>query len=255
MDGILAEQRLMLTYLREPSRSEAFDPCRVMDDLCGDGMSAAMLPWQNGLRMAESDHLVLASGTTDGRCYGVVAASDLATPQEPFLFLDAAYLAPSMRGSQLLHRMLALLMLRIAGESAAPAVIAACVHGPCYTADLHAFAQRFPVAAMFPAAAEAVVIDLGMASLARRIVRVVRPGSRFEAISGSHCARAAQPPAATGCQAPGETLVVIDLTAMQDTVLLDAARRFYRARPRGAMARRSDALAAATTPLRDVSAG
>jgi hypothetical protein len=247
MDTILAEQGLRLSYLHDPSQSEAFDPCRILDELCEDGMSGAMLPWQNGLRMAGSDHLMLATGSNDGRCCGAVAASDLATTQEPFLFVDAAYLAPAARAPQLLQRMLAFAMLRIAGNTAVPSVIAACVQTACYASGLRDFGQRFNGAALFPAAPDAVVIDLGMASLARRIVRVVRPGSRYDAATGQF--------RSAGCSAVGflgaarhagglvrptaearthmeETLVVVDLSKVTEAVLLDAARKLYRTRPK-----------------------
>jgi hypothetical protein len=251
---ILAEQGLSLTYLREPSSHEAFDPCRILDDLCEDGMAGAMLPWQNGLRMAESDHLVLAHGIANGRCYGAVAASELATDREPFLFLDAAYLASAGHASQLLQRMLAYAMLRIAGDAAAPTVIAACIQAPCYARGLREFGQRFSVSALFPAAPGDVVIDLGMASLARRIVRVVRPGSRYEAATGVFRSAAwagAIRQAGNGIGSVTgnphrmeETLVVIDLGAADEASILNDARKLYRARPiRGTRRSFTDAVA------------
>jgi hypothetical protein len=242
MDTILAEQGLHLTYLRDPSNNEAFDPCRVLDDLCESGMAGAMLPWQNGLRMAASDHLVLATGTNDGRCCGAVAASEHATEWEPFLFLDAAYLAPVAQAPRLLQRMLAFAMLRIAGDGAVPAVIAACVQTPCYALGLRDIGQRLAGAALFPATPDDVVIDLGMASLARRIARVVRPGSRYETAtgvfrtaSGSDAARHAggtpngRP---RGAQGTEEVLVVVDLSKVDEAAILDDARKLYRTRPK-----------------------
>ncbi len=268
MDTILAEQGLRLSYLRDPSKSEAFDPCRILDDLCENGMAGAMLPWQNGLRMAESDHLVLATGTNDGRCFGVIAASDLATEREPFLFLDAAYMAPASRASNLLQRMPAFAMLRIAGHAPVPTVIAACVQSPCYARGLRDLGQRFTGAALFPAAPDDVVIDLGMASLSRRIVRVVRPGSRYEAATGVFrsvaCTGAARHagglPKAISSGVPSEipseissgnhrmeeTLVVVDLSAVDEAHILDEARKLYRTRPKSG-ARHGFADAAAST--------
>ena len=198
MDTILAEQGLRLSYLRDPSTSDAFDPCRILDDVCDDGMAGAMLPWQNGLRMAASDHLVVATGSNDGRCFGVVAASDMATEREPFLFLDAAYLAPMVRdvqpaathagirhaarrrqrrGADHYRRLRPDAVLR-----AQPAGIRPALH-----------ARR----RCFPPHRTTVVIDLGMASLARRIMRVVRPASRhattgmFRSTAGTGCRRRA----------------------------------------------------------------
>jgi hypothetical protein len=240
MDTILAEQGLRLSYLRNPSRNEAFDPCRILEDVCQDGMTGAMLPWQNGLRMAASDHLIVASGINDGRCFGVVAASDLATEREPFLFLDAAYLAPAARASHLLQRMLAFAILRVAGYAPVPTVIAACVQTPCYMRILRDFSQRFTAASLFPAAPDDVVIDLGMASLARRVVRVVRPASRHEATGMLRSAAGAARYAADGTKAShrmNETLVVLDLSMADDATILDEARKLYRARPKHAARR------------------
>jgi hypothetical protein len=249
MDTILAEQGLRLSYLRNPSKNEAFDPCRILDDVCQDGMTGAMLPWQNGLRMAASDHLIVASGLTDGRCFGVIAASDLATEREPFLFLDAAYLSPSAQASHLLQRMLAFAILRVAGYAPVPTVIAACVQTPCYMRMLRDFGQRFTAASLFPAAQDDVVIDLGMASLARRVVRVVRPASRHEATSLLRCAAGAARYATDGAKASqrmDETLVVLDLSMADDATILDDARKLYRTRPKPAARRESvDAVVAA----------
>jgi hypothetical protein len=235
MDTILAEQGLRLSYLRNPSRNVAFDPCRILEDVCQDGMTGAMLPWQNGLRMAASDHLIIASGVDDGRCFGVVAASDLATEREPFLFLDAAYLAPAARASHLLQRLLAFAVLRIAGYAPVPTVVAACVQTPCYMRTLREFSQRFRAASLFPAAPDDVVIDLGMASLARRVVRVVRPASRHAATSfvcsAAGAARYSMSSTST-MQRMEETLVVLDLSMADDATILDDARKVYRARPK-----------------------
>jgi hypothetical protein len=238
MDTILAEQGLHLTYLRDPLNNAAFDPCRGLDDLCGGDMAGAMLPWQNGLRMAASDHLVIATGINDGRCCGVVAASEQATEWEPFLFLDAAYLTPVGHAPRQLQRMLAFAMLRIAGDGAVPAVIAACVQTPCYAAGLRDLGQRLAGAALFPAAPGDVVIDLGMASLARRIARVVRPGSRYETATGvfrtatgSDVARHAGG-IPNGVHRTEETLVVVDLSKVDEAAILDDARKLYRTRPK-----------------------
>jgi hypothetical protein len=237
MDTILAEQGLRLGYLRNPSRSETFDPCRILEDVCEDGVTGAMLPWQNGLRMAESDHLIVATGTSDGRCFGAIAATDLATEREPFLFIDTAYLAPGVRASNLLQRMLAFAMLRVAGSAAVPNVIAACVQAPYYARFLRKFGQRFTAAALFPATPDAVVIDLGTASLARRIVRVVRPASRHEITLRFRMAGAAgdarySAGIATGGNQMDETLIILDLSMADDATILEQARKLYRARPK-----------------------
>ena len=241
MDTILAEQGVLLNYMRDPSRSEAFDPCRVLEDLYAGGAALAMLPWQNGLRMAASDHLVLATATDTGRCLGVLAASDRGTEREPFLFLDAAYLSPVARASVLLQRMLAIALLRIAGNESVPSVIAACVQTPCYVSMLRAFGQSFDGAALFPAVPGDIVIDLGMASLARRIVRVVRPGSRCEAANGTF--QTAALAYASGGYATAETLVIVDLSAASEASIYEEARRLYRGRPaRGARRGRPTAM-------------
>ncbi len=148
-----------------------------------------VLPAKLAWRIAASDHLVIATGTSDRRCLGVIAASDMATDREPFLFLDAAYLAPMARASDLLQRMLAFAVLRVAGSAAVPAIIAKPVQ-TCRAFSVHCAGIRrsaFTMASLFPAAPDAVVIDLGMASLARRIMRVVRPASRHSAATNRSC--------------------------------------------------------------------
>jgi len=232
MGTSLAGQGERLSYVRDPSTSAAFDPCRILEDLHEDGAALAMLPWQSGLRMAASDHLILANASDSGRCLGALAASDRGTEHEPFLFLDGAYLAPAAPALLTLHRMLAFAMLRIAGSESVPSIIAACVQGPCYVGMLRRFGQQFSAAALFPALPEDVVTDLGMASLARRIVRVVRPGSRCDVVNGRfHAASLAY---ATGGHSSTETLVVLDLSRANDAAILEDARRLYRARlPRG----------------------
>jgi len=229
MDTSLAGQDMRLSYIRDPSRSEAFDPCRILEDLYEGGAALAMLPWQSGLRMAASDHLIIATAGNSGRCLGVIAASDKGTEREPFLFLDAAYLAPSAPALVTLQRMLAFAMLRIAGTESVPNVIAACVQTPCYVGMLRAFGQRFGGAALFPAQQGDVVIELGMASLARRIVRVVRPGSRCQATNGTfHAASLAY---TSGGFASAETLLVLDLSMASDAAIVEDARMLYGARP------------------------
>jgi hypothetical protein len=244
MDKDLAKRGLSFSYLHNPSEDEAFDPCRLLDDVCEDGIAGAMLPMRNGLRMAGSDHLVVAVTANGGRCRGALAASDMATEQEPFLFVDAAYVSPEVRASHVLERMLALAMLRIAGDVAVPIVIAACVQTPRYVHGLHTLGQRFTGAKLFPAAQEQVVVDLGMAALARRIARVVRPRLRYEAASGVFHRAAFNDGAflvggASGSAAHSpqsdfhrmeETLVVIDLSAIDEAVIIDTARKLYRAR-------------------------
>ena len=255
MKSAVAEPGLRLSYARDPSRSEAFDPGRLLDDLYAEGAARAMLPWQSGLRMAASDHLILAVQSNNGRCLGAIAASDLATEQEPFLFLDAAYIAPVAGASLLVQRMLAFAMLRIAGQDTVPGIIAACVQTPFFASTLRGFSRWFGGTSFFPAAPEDVVIDLGMASLARRIVRVVRSGSRCEAAHSTF--HAAAQAGAGGIHA--EMLVVVDLNAADEAAIVGDARRLYRARrPRDLQ--RNDAIAladtapAAASPLRDASA-
>jgi hypothetical protein len=234
MDTILAEQGLRLTYLRDPSKSEAFDPCRILDDLSDDSIAHAALPWQNAFRMAESDHLVLATRRSDGRCLGLLAASDMATEREPFLFLEAACIAPGARGTNLVQRMIAFAMLRIAGCAATPTVLAACVQTPGCARNLRELGRHFTAPALFPVAPDEIVIDLGMASLSRRIARVVRPTARYEAATGmfrsAAAARYASGP--TSSQRMDETLVVLDLSMAEEATILDDARKLYRSRSR-----------------------
>ena len=255
MGHVLAKLGLQLSYARDPSRREGFDPTSILEHLYGAGTAHGMLPWQNGPRLAASDHLVLATEKSTGRGLGVVAASDLATDREPFLLIDAACVAPIADPAFMLHRMLAFAMLRIAGNEMVPGVIAARVRTPFHGDMLRDFGRRFAGASLFPAVPTDVVIDLGMVALARRIGRTVRPGSPLVSANGTFHAAA---PACVG-SAHAETLVVIDLSAANDESIIEDARRLYRARPaRGSrgcvLAPLVDTARSDAASLRDVSA-
>lgn len=227
MDSNLADQGLKLIYLHQPARIDSFDPGPIIDDLCDNAAATGMLPWRDGRRICDSDHLVLATGRGDGRCVGLLAGSDMATEREPFLFLDTAYIAHVSRAAHLLHRMLAFAMLRIAGLATVPTVLAGCVQTPSFARALCDFGTHFSNAVVFPATPSEVVIDLGMASQARRIARTVRPGSRGEAAFTMLRAGKLDDDEAYRME---DSLVVVDLSAANEATLLDEALKLYRAR-------------------------
>jgi hypothetical protein len=89
-----------------------------------------------------------------------------------------------MRGSVLLHRLLAYTILRIDSLGVMPRVIAARTSiAACYRL-LSLFAQTIPGATMFPEP-NAAAIDLGRAGLAREIARHTAPRLDYEAGSGT----------------------------------------------------------------------
>ena len=169
MDAIVAEQgcavELCARSVAEPgirSVPHSRGPVRRRD-------AGAMLPWQNGLRMAASDHLVLATESDDDRCFGVIAASEpgnragaIPFPRRGLPAAGRARVLPAAAHAGFRHA--ARRRLRHGAERhrrlrADTLLRAAC----CGT-----FGQRFSAASLFPAVPGDVVIDLGMASLARR---------------------------------------------------------------------------------------
>jgi hypothetical protein len=226
MDTNLAEKGLTLSYLHDPSESRALESCGFLEDVCEDRIAGTMLPKHSGVRMASSNHLIVALGANGGTCRGALAANDMATEREPFLCLDSAYVSPLVRASYVLERMLALAILRIAGDATLPTVIAGCVPTGREPNVMHQIGQRFTGARLFPAPAKTAVIDLGMAALARRIARVMRPTWRYDVGTGAFLYA-------------GETLVVIDLGAIDEAIILDTARKLYRSRPKGSRRRTS----------------
>lgn len=251
MNSLLADTDVRLTYLRDPFTIETLDQEQIMSDLLGElpqGHPARALEWR---LLTDFDHLALAYERRSERCLALLGARERTTTREEFLHIEAAFVAPEARGRRLMRRLIALTLLRAAGHGAVPQVIAARTSDPVWYQMMLSLSQRFTGARFFPNPEEAA-INLQTASLAQRIAREIGPNIRYEpatgALRGGVVANAmvgnggavyerplAKDPSidvlfGQRLGAVDQMLTVLDLRDETETVILDDARRVYRAR-------------------------
>jgi hypothetical protein len=259
MEHTLAETGLRLRYLRDAQLIANIDQGRILEDLAGGGIDDIALPWRGDFDLSGKDHVVLATLGSDGRHVGLLTARDFATPREPFLLFDAAYVAPAARGHNLLQRMITFAVLRIGAIDMVPRVLVACSQSAACRRGLGELTQHFTGSKRFPAV-DTTVVDLDMAALARRIARVVRPGLAYAAGSGMFyrpmlagavvaggVTRFGRYTAA-GAEDGAQALMVLDFAGADDDTILQDARRLYRARSRRRNPRLEFVDGAAATP-------
>jgi hypothetical protein len=233
MDHVLTEHGLRLTYLRDQNAISDLDHELILDDLSDDTPDGDPFPWLTPRRLTECDHLVLVTDRTTGRHLAYLAANDGATDQEDFVQLQAAFVAPTARGQNLMRRMIAFAMLRIGGIRSTPNVIVTCSRHPVSHRIMRDIASRFTGAVFFPDP-DSVAIDFRAATLAQRIARLIQPNRRFHVATGTiHGAMMA----ATGTdnrrrfsQPADRKLAVLDLRRQDEATILNDARRVYRSK-------------------------
>ena len=235
MEHFLADQGLRAICLHDVSEMDGRDQARMRADLWDGGIANAVVPGRRWLDLEEQDFVVLVSDFQRNRCLGLLTATERSTEREPFLLVEAAYVAPSARGRNLLQRMVAFAVLCIARYDRIPSLVAACAQGEACRRNLSDVQKHFRAASVFPRPDEAA-IDLGMAGLAQRIARVIRPGARYEAGSGAFRASSVAP-WDRASHHNEQTLVVLDLGAKDDASIVKDARRLYRTRPSRAAVR------------------
>ena len=245
MDHVLTEHGLRLTYLRDPSVIHDLDQDRILDDLTDDTPDGDPLPWLTRSRLMDYDHLVLVTDRSSGRYLAYLAANDGTTTREDFLLLETAFVSTIARGQNLMRRMIALTMLRIAGMGAVPSIIAACTRNPICYRIMRQTACHFARATFSPNPDDAV-INFRTATLAQRIVRQINPNCRLQVSTGTIRGTVVAPGAGYrrrlsadahidslfGHQMQPATrmLAVLDLRASDEATILDDARRLYRSK-------------------------
>lgn len=233
MDHVLTEYGLRLTYLCDPTAMETIDQDRILDDLFDDMPDGDPIPWLTRHRFADYDHLILVTDRRTGQHLGFLGVTDRETTQEPFLYLEAAFVTPKARGQHLLRRMIALTLLRIGGHSAAPAIIAGYAQQPILRYILHDLAAMLPNATFFPEQGKAAV-NFNAAALAQRISRITHPNHRIEIMTGQLRPRA-EPERLLQISTPPLSrntprLAIADLRREPEAAIFEAARHFYRSR-------------------------
>jgi hypothetical protein len=246
MGNTLTQSDLRLTYLRDPFAIESIDQDQVIQELSRDLEQGDPARWLGRRSFTDYHHLVLATDRY-GRSLAMLGARDGNTPHEDFLFLETGFVSPALRGRALMHRMIALAMLRAAGEGPVPQVIASRTCNPVWFRMLRGFAARFAECSLFPQTDEPAV-NLRTAALAQRIARELGRPFRLEISSG--VLRGGYPSLAgpvvsrpllsrdplidslfgedlTLCN---EILAVLDLRAETEETVIESARAIYRKR-------------------------
>jgi hypothetical protein len=246
MDHVLTEHGLRLTYPCDPNAIDEIEQDRILDDLSDDTPDGDPLPWLTRYRLADYDHLVLATDQSTGRYLAFLAANDGATAREDFLLLETAFVAPVARGQNLMRRMMALAMLRIAGARAVPSVIVACTRNPICYRIMREMARHFTGARFFPDP-DSVAINFHTATLAQRVAREIGPNHRFQVTTGTLRggmilavgANQSRPLArdplfdrmfGQWLQPADRMLAMLDLRDQDEATILNDARRLYRSR-------------------------
>jgi len=191
------------------------------------------------------EYVASATVRETDRVVGMITASRQLTSAEPVLLLRDVWLDPAHHPATLLRRLVAMVLLRLAGSDGMPAAVAARVPGGKIAEAFLSLQRHFTGSAGYPCAAGEPV-TLSTARLAKRIAAVAATSIRYDlatsALRGARlistdrgnlhgfdgastafdlCAR--RP--VTACD---EVLLVIDLRAEDETVLIDDARRAYR---------------------------
>jgi hypothetical protein len=191
------------------------------------------------------EYVASATVRETGRVVGMITASRQLTSAEPVLLLLDMLLDPTHHPAMLLRRLVARVLLHLAGSDGMPAAVAARAAGGKTVETFLSLQDHFTGSVAYPSAAGEPV-TLSTARLAKRIAAAAASSIRYDlatsALRGGRLTSAdngnlqgfdgastafdlhARRPM-TACD---EVLLVIDLRSEDETVLIDDARRAYR---------------------------
>jgi hypothetical protein len=233
MDHILSELGLRLVYLRGRSAIDALDQERVLDELL-DGTPITEEPvWAGRRFLSDYDHLLLAYNLTTGATLGIAGAHDRRADDVSFLWLETGFVAENARGRNLMRRMIALLLLRVASFGTVPDCLATVTRNPVAIHVLRDMVRRL-VGVGFAPVSEGPVVDLGRFRLVRAVGRGLgQPVSLGGASRGAwnglmmHGLSSSMPrPMAELASEP--MLGVLDLREAPEAALIADLRKLYR---------------------------
>lgn len=245
MSTMLTRADLRTQYVRDPFVIEAIDVDRLIQELAEGSPNSDPTLWIGRAPFTDYDHLVLASDRRTERCLGILGVQDGATERdEEFLFISTAFVAECARGQGLMRRMVALTLLRAAGNGTTPRIIAAPTCSGLFYRALHGVTRDLPGVVMYPDP-EPRPVHLSVAGLAQRIARRVSPGVRFEAGTGAlrgglfASGGAGIAPALSldpqidalfgrTLAPPDLILALLDLRRVSEEAVIEKARRIYR---------------------------
>jgi hypothetical protein len=198
-----------------------------------------------GWRSQAVEYVASATARETDRVVGMITASRQLTSAEPILLVQDVWLDPAHHPATLLRRLVAMVLLHLAGSDGMPAAVAARAPGGETVETFLSLQRHFTGSVSYPSAVGEPV-TLSTARLAKRIAAVAASSIRYDlatsALRGARltstesgnlqgfdgastafdlCAR--RP--VTACD---EVLLVIDLRSEDETVLIDDTRRAYR---------------------------
>jgi hypothetical protein len=240
MDHLLIRHGLRLTYLRGSDTIDDLDQELILDDLFEGELPGEAPLWTTRCFLAEYDHLVLAADTATNQFLGLLGARNGDTGREPFLLLESGFVAAPARGQNLLRRMTALVLLRIAGQGRLPAAVAAVTRNPAGCQVLRGVGAALRGVRFVPELDE-TVISLDAVLLLQRVALSL--GCKMQYGATSEALRHARPARTARSQLPSDDapadrnptphlaaepmLVALDLRAAEEHTLLIDARRLY----------------------------
>jgi hypothetical protein len=205
------------------------------------GMTFANAGWPS----QAVEYVASATVRETDRVVGMITASRKLTSAEPVLLLQDVWLDPAHHPDTLLRRLVAMVLLHLAGSDGVPAAVAVRALGGKTVETFFSLQRHFTGSVGYPSAAGEPV-TLSTARLAKRIASVAASSIRYDlatsALRGARLTstRSGNLPGFDGAStafdlcarrpvtACDEVLLVIDLRSEDETVLIDDARRAYR---------------------------
>ena len=168
MEHVLTEHGFRLLYLRDSGALGELDREAILTDLL-DSLPPGELPPFLRLDLRDYDHLVIASDLATGRNLGVLGGMNRMTRDERLLVIDTAFVAAETRGQHLMRRMIALMLLRMAGIEVLPDVVTTLSQSTVFCHVLSRTAAAMRSVRFLPEPAQEDVIRFEPAALMRRI--------------------------------------------------------------------------------------
>ena len=222
-DRTLVGMGLKLEDVGGERRIGDLDRRRIVADLREARVPDRQTTWFSFQPLGNFDRVLLARGEHDGKYVGALLVQCRTAAETPFLLVEALSGDSDPHGEALLKRMLAYLFLRFDTFPEPPGAILARTRNPTLSRAMRDVASAFGGADFYPEPREHVV-SLARASFAHRMARVAGPDRQFGETRQTLAGMAAD------TAGDGPMLASIDMRAVDETALIEAARRQFRQR-------------------------
>jgi hypothetical protein len=222
-DRTLVRMGLKFEDVGGERRIDELDRSSLAADLLDAGVPSRQRSWLSLQPLGKFDRVLLARGEHDGKYEGALLLQCRIAGETPFLVIEALSGESDPRGDALLKRILAYLILRFDTFHDRPVAILARTLNPTLTRVMRDVASEFGGAGFYPEPGGSIV-SLAAASFAHRLARAAALDRRFAE------ARRVLEGAATDAPPDGPMMATIDLRAVEEMALSEAARRQFRKR-------------------------